>query len=326
MNEILWDILEKCNVETILNIRLINKNFNNYCKRYKKQLIRIIFRQAGYTNLGDSSYEELLDVIKKLGIYNLESVLITDYETMQGYDFKLRQFMYNNITNYNCSHSNLYYLPQMPNVRVLNCSYNKITYVPNYPKLEILLCNNNVVHFLMLKAEKIKKLDCSDNFIKRLPKLQSCEYLNCSNNFIQTLPLLPKIKYLYCSFNAISVIDNLPNIEILDCKYNKISLLEGIDNVKYLYCNNNRLVYLPCITKVQVLSANSNKLMKLPNMPNLVELYCNNNKLIYISKISEKIKKIEVKNNPQLSFLPHNLFLKNIDFNFENTNIDFKQF
>ena len=113
---------------------------------------------------------------------------------------------------------------------------------------------------------------------------------------------------------------------MLDCKYNKISMLEDIENVKYLYCNNNRLIYLPYIPNINVLNANNNRLMKLPNMPNLVELYCNNNKLIYISKISNFIKRIEVKNNPQLSFLPYNLLCKNINVNFENTNVDFKWF
>jgi Leucine-rich repeat (LRR) protein len=159
MNEILWQILEKSNVKTILNLRVINKSFNNYCKKYKKQLIRIIFRQAGYVTINDFSYKELLEVIYKIGIHKLESSLITDYETMKNYETKIRHFMYKNITNYNCSHSNLYHLPLMPNLRVLNCSFNRITYIPNYPKMEILLCNNNVVYFITMRdVNKITRI------------------------------------------------------------------------------------------------------------------------------------------------------------------------
>jgi hypothetical protein len=86
MNEILWQILEKSNVKTILNLRVINKSFNNYCKKYKKQLIRIIFRQAGYVTINDFSYKELSNVMYKIGVHKLESSLITDYETMKNYE------------------------------------------------------------------------------------------------------------------------------------------------------------------------------------------------------------------------------------------------
>jgi hypothetical protein len=201
-NHIFWEIIKHSDIYTILKLYKINRSFYNFCNQYRYQFIKILFYQSGYINLMNFSYFNLFFIIKKLGVYNLEKALITDYDTLGKYDFTTRKFFYNNIISYNCSGCNLYSLPIMPNLRILNCSLNKLTYIHNYPKLEVLICNYNLIYFIALKNNnRLKKLSCNSNFLKRLPELNHCEYLDCSENYISKLPKLPKIKYLNCFYN-----------------------------------------------------------------------------------------------------------------------------
>ena len=201
-NDVLWEILKKSDVETILKLYKINNSFYNYCRTYYSQFIRIIFYQSGYVNLMNYSTETLVFIIKKLGIYNLQSALKTDYKTVKKFCVTIKTLLYKNMIEFNCSNCRLYNLPHMPNLRVLNCSLNNLTYIYTYPKLEVLICDNNSIYFIVLKNNNIlRKLSCSSNVLKKLPRLDNCEYLDCSINNIRRLPPLPKIKYLNCNAN-----------------------------------------------------------------------------------------------------------------------------
>lgn len=232
-NDILWEILKFSDVETILKLYKINYSFYTFCKRYSSQFIRIIFYRSGYVNLLKYSDDLLISVIRSIGIYNLQTSLKTDYETVKKTPSFVRNLLYRNITEFNCSNCRLYNLPQMPNLRVLNCSYNKLTYIYNYPKLEVLICDNNLIYLLILRNNKLRKLSCSSNFLKKLPNLEKCEYLDCSINNIKRLPNLPKIKYLNCSTNDLQRITdkNISNeTEHINIS-NNIYLREVSDNI-----------------------------------------------------------------------------------------------
>lgn len=327
-DEVLWEICKHSDTSTILKLYTINRSFNSYCKLYEKQFIELLFYGAGYVNLMNYPKERLINIIRILGgVYKLSSGLITDSKTMRNYGSVIKTFMYNNVTHYNCSNSNMYSLPVMPNIRVLNCSYNKLSFIPYYKKLEVLICSNNLLYFISFgDNNSLRKIDCSNNFIKRLPRLKHCEYLECSNNFIKRLPQLDNVKHLNCSYNAISSIKGVYNAEYINCSYNKITMIYDLENIRYLYCNCNRLSCLPDMKTLEILAANFNKLLVLPKLNKVRKIHCNNNNLMYILKLSDDIEFLDVRNNRLLRFTTLDLIDKvkseKMELLYDNTLID----
>jgi Leucine-rich repeat (LRR) protein len=130
----------------------------------------------------------------------------------------------------------------------------------------------NLDNYLPLSND-LKILDCSNNYIKKLPELpDTLTNLSCSNNFLQEFPKLPNgLTELYIKHNEdIKKIYKLPvNLEILNCAYTDIMELPILPKkLKELSCDNNNLEELPELpNELEYLCVGRNKLKKLPELP-----------------------------------------------------------
>lgn len=143
-----------------------------------------------------------------------------------------------NLKQLYCSRNQLTELPILPpNLKILECVKNKLSYVlPPLPNdLEELYCSNNpLIHlqervrmknssrnFSLPLPEKLKILECNDNYLYELPTLPiNLEQLNCSNNnrFEKLPPLPPNLNRLNCSNNNLTELPPLPpSLKILNC-------------------------------------------------------------------------------------------------------------
>lgn len=100
------------------------------------------------------------------------------------------------VTELNCSHNFLTYLPTLPlTLKELYCFNNLLAYLPDLPStLEILDCSTNELTVLctITLPPNLKVLDCSDNYLKNLPELPSTlRRLDCSCNLLTSLSDLP---------------------------------------------------------------------------------------------------------------------------------------
>jgi len=99
----------------------------------------------------------------------------------------------------------------------------------------------------------ITRLNCSNNQLTSLNRLQDCPNLveiNCSQNQLKNLQKirgLPNLVFLECWANQISSLEDLrdlPNLSDVDCQNNRIRSLVGLPDIIELNCSYNLLTTL----------------------------------------------------------------------------------
>ena len=171
------------------------------------------------------------------------------------------------------------HLKNLPsNTQSINLRDKQLTYLPDLSRfkyLRYLDCSNNKLTSLPKLNSKLINLDCSNNQITSLPELNTkLLYINCQHNQLTSLPELnTELKYLNCHHNQLT---SLP-------KLNK--------NLKRLVCSCNLLTTLPKLNnKLEELVCYNNKLTSLPQLnENLLELLCYNNQLTYFPELNDKL-------------------------------------
>lgn len=170
------------------------------------------------------------------------------------------------------SPSQLHYLLELKNLKVLNVSHN---------------------HF------------ASEEALTFLNKLIQLRELNLSFNDFQSWSIkepMPNLKKLILDNNKIKTLNlqNLPNLEILSCIENNIVEIFGLASISklaQLFVDCNELFELPPLMAIKVLSASHNKLNALPSFPNVQMLNVSYNLLNCISKVSVHVVQLIVADN-----------------------------
>jgi hypothetical protein len=102
----------------------------------------------------------------------------------------------------------------------LHCSYNNIKNIKCSSVLK-LYCDHNEINSLSdINVSNVLLVDCSNNKLERVEKLESCEDLFINNNFIKEMPIFSKLKRL-------------------DAQGNKFEFIPFMGSLKYLCCNND---------------------------------------------------------------------------------------
>lgn len=196
----------------------------------------------------------------------------------------------------------LYKLPNMAEefnyISTLDVSDNVLEEIVGLKKLEnlkFLYIQNNHIESIELGSEKLLKVDCSSNKIKKLPslkKLTKLTSLNCSRNELDTLPNLMsnmELVNLIAGHNNISKLPkltNLTNLVELDLSYNELEKVDGLNNL-----HNAKSIKL-----------NSNGISKISDfskLKHLKEIYLDHNSLTTCESFIHVNKdvKIYLKNN-----------------------------
>jgi len=173
-------------------------------------------------------------------------------------------------------------------IRHLFISNNRLTNIDELSKLhnlETLDCSNNKLKKLPKLSETLKELSCQNNDLTNLDNLLLCNgniniiRLDCSYNIINNIPRLFKLISLNCRNNLLGSLPNLPNLKNLKCQYNKLKLLGRYPDLEHMECNDNVLTKIENFPKLLNLYCESNRINKLNNMDSIIMLYCYNNKL-----------------------------------------------
>ncbi len=141
------------------------------------------------------------------------------------------------------------YLDSLPEyISEIDVSYNRLTYLPDlsrFKNLQILDCSDNNLTSLPKLNEKLQILKCYNNQIISLPELnENLEYLRCSNNNLSLLPKLNKnLQKLWCSINKLTLLPKLnENLNTLGCSFNNLIILPELnENLKMLFSSGNKL-------------------------------------------------------------------------------------
>lgn len=218
--------------------------------------------------------------------------------------FDLREFI--------CYNSNLNKIPNLPNsivkINVHHNFINNIDNICNLTNLEYLNISYNDLIVLpnLSKLKKLKILNCTNNFLRKIIKLpNSLELLNCSyNKLIKLGPFLPNsLRKLFCFYNKLENISTFnKKLEICHCYGNNLKTLPKINkNLKILFCFDNKLIELPELKhalKLKELYCQQNNIKIMPELPSsLIELACSQNKLVKIPYLHNGLKEIYFYNN-----------------------------
>lgn len=217
MDGALLSILENSNYSEILNLCKTNALLNNYCKNYPRQVLRLIFKSAGFKKF---NYDNLKDIFKFLYQKNnyLESFLKLKYSNLATYPLIIQTFLLENCKVFECQDDELSELPvNLYNVEELNCSENKL---------------QNEFDFSIYT--KLQVLNCSDNNLTRIKLPDGLKTLNCAFNTLSSFSnlKLPNLQILNCEFNDMQIqnLPYMPNIESINLMANEITI-EQFQNI-----------------------------------------------------------------------------------------------
>jgi Leucine-rich repeat (LRR) protein len=166
----------------------------------------------------------------------------------------------------------------MESLVVVDLCNNILSSVPKLPHSieEILIKNNNINNINSLAEYPfLKRTDCSNNFIRDIPIIDSLEILICKNNNIDKIPnRLNKLRKLICSDNEISYIDSLISLQVLEIDNNKLETIKNTSRLKELYCSNNLISSIVDLNKIEVIHCHNTNIRKLDYYNSLSELMC----------------------------------------------------
>lgn len=171
-----------------------------------------------------------------------------------------------------CSKNCLKKLPDLDifkSLKVLDLSHNQLKGLPKLPNLEELCFANNLISDINHIPKTLMRMDCSNNSIKYIPKLEKLTHLNCHKNKIKELPEMDYLSELICYDNRIKIINEYPNLTYLDCSYNRIKLLKDQKNLEELCCEKNELTDLPYFRNLRFVIAYENEIKSLWYMEKL---------------------------------------------------------
>lgn len=182
-------------------------------------------------------------------------------------------------------------------LQIVDLGSNKLKELPRFSdSIEEISCRGNLLTELNLKDydyQGLKRLDCSENKIKKINTIDSLEILVCNQNELEEINEFKKLKKLDCRENKIKKISSLSCLEIIDCSKNQITQL-NLSNIKEIYCNSNLIENFSNLENIKVIHCKDNNIKKLDYYPTLEELMCNYTGNVKISKsynILEVIKK-----------------------------------
>ena len=214
-----------------------------------------------------------------------------------------------------CSNNNIAQLPECGKLQILVCNDNQLINIPIYPDLQTLSCaNNNITSIADMKniielfcyynqitripTSPYIRLNCSKNFITKLPELLQVEELICDHNKLTILPDVPRATNINCSYNQITKIENIENVTVFDCAYNKIKKLPTLKYVVELDCRNNKLESLPDLPEARYVDAGDNKITKLRELSNVEKLNISYNRVRKIPENLNHLQELYANDNP----------------------------
>ena len=189
------------------------------------------------------------------------------------------------------------------------------------------------LRILPVKEHPLIVLNCSYNFIEKLPKLpDTLQYLNCEMNHLYNLPKLPDLISLICNANRLTRLPKLPitlktlecgsnqltrlrlpTLEKLNCSKNNLSRLILPPSITSVYCGSNQLTSLKIPPKVEALGCNRNSLKSINIPDSLLHLECSNNRLTHIT-FNRALTYVNLSNNriEKIPTLPVSILKLNI--------------
>jgi Leucine-rich repeat (LRR) protein len=199
------------------------------------------------------------------------------------YDIKFHNLKYLFISD-SCV-SELIDLSFLNKLIVLDASNNNISIIPKLPdSIEELIIKNNKIENENLGAyTHLKRLDISNNKLRRLSVINSLKILVCDDNNLKQIKSYPKLKKLSCERNSIEEIKVSPCLSILECEHNKLVIIENFPNLKWLYCSYNDITCMQQLPKINVIYCMYNKLNTITYFSTLKELACDYNNKLSIS-------------------------------------------
>lgn len=170
-------------------------------------------------------------------------------------------------------------------IDICNSNLKKLPILPD--KIEELIIRDNHITDLTTLSNLyyLKRLDCSNNLINTIPKIDSLEILICNNNKLTIIPHLPQLIRLVCSKNKLNKIETMKNLIILECEENNINIIENFISLKELYCKKNNIELLKNLHKIEVIHCYDNPIRKIDYFYSLQELICDYKKDLALSKL-----------------------------------------
>jgi len=194
----------------------------------------------------------------------------------------------NLLTHLDLSNNNLQNIPSLKfsNIEIFDCGSNKLTQLPPLPSTIIEInCVDNIISSLdpiLPLCPRLKRIDCSFNKLKSIPKFTMIDTIVFSNNAITSISDLPTVTTIICNENGLETVSNLPRLKVLDACYNKLKSITDLPSLEELYCSNNLLEQIDQIPKVVWIDCYKNHLKLIKYFPQLKEIIFDYNESLVI--------------------------------------------
>lgn len=228
----------------------------------------------------DSKESKKLKFIKRYDTIEarIEECIKSKWESLNLNDMDLKEFPLKYIKHPErlqhifCSRNCFKELPNLnkfTSLKVLDLSHNKLKYLPKLPDLEELCFANNLISDTSNLPLNLLRMDCSNNSIRKLPKMDRLTHLNCHKNKLKELPKMDSITELICHDNRLKTINSYHKMTYLDCSNNNVSKIEDQKLLEELCCDRNPIRDIPCFMKLNFLLSYDTEIANLWYMPKL---------------------------------------------------------
>lgn len=206
----------------------------------------------------------------------------TDLDTLE---YRIKECEESNYSSLDLKHLELIKIPDLPEKIYDNISH-------------LFLGDNKLETTIKLKKfKKLETLELSNNNLKELIDIPlTITELSCKYNNISKIRCLPKLRRLDCSNNKITSIEKMDSLEILDCRENNLVEIPEFKSLKKLYCSENQIVNIHNLNEIEYLDCSKNKLKELPDLPKVVDLLICHNNITNLPTNMNCVKYIEILN------------------------------
>lgn len=146
--------------------------------------------------------------------------------------------------------SSIKYCKLLKTLYINNNRIANLQFLDSHPTLEILLANYNNIEDIPRTIPNLKKMQITNNKLKKIKSYPKLIYLDCRNNNISELENQDSLKDLILSYNDINEIPLMDSLKYLEIVHTNIEKIRYMKQLVELICMTDKVKYISSKYKI----------------------------------------------------------------------------